>query len=159
MKLALKVLLFCGLAISGFMACIVLSSAQTSAVGDVVQLSERVYVDLRAADDVGANITVLADQYNTALRLIDQAQRLDDAGNHTGAALVAVRAEGILQPIRAEAEILRIDALARQQTARSDRLWEIPIEAFIVTLFVAGFMVVRRRIRFNQIMEMRVVAK
>jgi len=137
----------------------VLGSVQTASVGDAVQLSERVYAQLREADDAGANITALADQYNTALNLIDQSQRLDAAGNHAGAGLLAGQAEAILQPIPLEAERLMSDELSRQQTANTVRLLEVPLAALLVALFVVGFTIIRRRIEFKQAMEMTVVAK
>ncbi len=159
MTLALKALLFCSLALSGICLGLALNSAQPATVGNAVQLSERVYTELRAADEAGANITTLADQYNSALNLIDQAERLDSAGDHAGAASLADHAQAILQPIPLEAEKLRSDALSQQQTAKLDRLLAIPIGAFIVALTVVGFTVIRRRVRFKQIMEMRLVAK
>lgn len=155
----LRRLLFFILAISAFAAFVAVNSAQTFTVADAVQTSVQVYEQLKSADRAGANITLLLGQYNTALNLIDQAQRLDSSGAHTRAASLASQAESILQAISPEAEKLRTDALSHQQTTARDRILAIPIEAFAVAVAITGLILIRRRVRFKQIGEMRVVVK
>ena len=152
-------LLFCILAISAFAAMVKFDSAQTFTIADVVQMSQRVYEQLESADRAGANITSLAGQYNDALKLIDQAQHLDSSGDHTRAISLASQAARILQTIPPQTDKLRTEALTRQQTAARLQILAIPIEAVVVALAVTGLVVVRRRIRFKQISEMRIVTK
>jgi hypothetical protein len=147
------------LAISAFAVFVALSSAQTSTISDAVQLSEHVYKELKAADEAGANITAVAEEYNAALGLIDQAERLESSGNHTGATSLVSQAVNTLQTIPPEAEKLRTDALSQQETTRRVKMAAIPIGAFAFALAVTAFLVIRRRVKFKQISEMKVVAK
>jgi hypothetical protein len=159
LKSLLKPVLICALAISVFAILAEFDSAQTSPVSNAVQISEQVYADLSAADGAGANVTVLAHQYNAAMNLIDRAQRLDSLGNHTGAALLANQAESILRPIPAQARELKDDALTNRQTENRYRILAIPLEALIVALAAAALMAIHRRVKFKQAAEMRVVAR
>ncbi len=146
-------MLLCTLAISAF-AILAAVYAQTYTVNDAVQMSEQVYVKLKGADSAGANITALAGRYNTALNLIDQAQRLDRIGDHTDAASLDGRAESILQSVAPEAESLKTNVSSQRLTRRV----LVPVEAFTIALTMIGFVVIRRRVRFKQVTEMRVVS-
>jgi len=152
-------LLFCVLAISAFAVLVTVNSAQTFTVADAVQTSQRVYVQLKSADQAGANITLLAGQYNVALQLIDQAQRLESSGDYNRATSLATQATNILETISPQADKLRTDAMSHQQTAATEQKLAIPIEAFAIALTATVLIAVRRRVKFKQISEMRVVTK
>jgi len=126
-------------------------------VTDVVRRSQQVYAELIDADRAGANITAVAAQYNTALGLIDEAQRLDESGNHTGATELAQRADSILNNTASSASELNADALAHQGIMRLE--WQLlaPLEALAIAAIVIAIIAIRRRVEFNRMREMRIV--
>lgn len=128
-------------------------------VTGVVQRSQQVYAELIGADRAGANITAVAAQYNVALGLIDEAKRLDESGNHTGASELAQRADSILNSTASSATELNANALAHQGIKRLERLLAAPLEALALAAIIIAFIAIRRRIEFNRMREMRIVSE
>jgi hypothetical protein len=157
-RLFLLTALFSALAISTFAASFVVN-AQVSPVEHALQTGERAYLELKEADEAGANITPLAGQFNVALGLLENASRSEKTGDNATASALASEAENSFLAIIPAADNLRAAALSNQQQEVTGRYIDIPIGALIVAVAAVALLEVSRRIRWRQFAELRIKPK
>jgi len=150
--------LFSVLAISTFAASFAVN-AQVSPVGHALQTGERAYIELKAADEAGANITALALQFNVALGLLENASRFEKTGDNATASALASEAENSFLAIIPAADSLEATALSKQQQEATGRYIGILMGALIVAVVAVALLEVNRRIRWRQFAELRIKPK
>ena len=116
-------------------------------------------MELKAADEAGANITSLAGRFNVALGLLENASRFENTGDNATASALASEAENSFLAIIPAADSLRAAALSTQQQEVTGRYIDIPIGALIVAVVAVALLEVSRRIRWRQFAELRIKPK
>jgi 4-amino-4-deoxy-L-arabinose transferase-like glycosyltransferase len=157
-KFFLLTALFSVLAISTFAASFVVN-AQVSPVEHALETGERAYIELKAADEAGANIRALAVQFNVALGLLENASRFEKTGDNATASALASEAENSFLAIIPAADSLQAAALSKQQQEATGRYIGILIGALIVAVVAVVLLEVNRRIRWRQFAELRIKPK
>lgn len=150
--------LFAALAISTFFVP-PRASAQTGTVEHSLRTGENAYVELKAADKAGANITSLAIRFNEALGLLENASRLEKSGDNATASTLASQAENSFSSIIPDAQSLKDAALSKRQQDANLQLYLVPISALTVAVAAVAILVIHRRISSRQFVELRVRAK
>lgn len=156
-KLLVLAVLFSALAISTFV--VIVAAAQVSPVEHALQTGEKAYAEMKAADRAGANVTALAVRFNAALGLLEDASRLEKAGDETAASTQASQAEHSFLAITQDAQSLMNAAVSRRQQETTLRYVAIPVTALIVAGAAVALLIVRRRVQSRQFTELRIKAK
>ena len=157
-----KVFLFTALvtvfAISAFYASFPVN-AQANPINHALQDGEQTYVQLKAAEQAGANITSLVAQYNSALSLLDKANILAKAGNETGAAALASQADYTFIAVNTQAQSLREASTLKTGEEATLRNFSAPLVALGLAIVAVVALLIYRRVRDRQFSEMSIRVK
>ena len=145
---------FCTLAISIFVTSVT-TNAQPNPAESLMPSLQKAYSDLKAADYAGANMTSLALRFNTALELLERANKT----NQTSSSELVSQANSLFESIPSDAQILKSAASSERQEAARVRMLVVPLEALIFALVAIGIVVVRRKVRARQFAELRLKVK
>jgi hypothetical protein len=114
---------------------------------------------LKAADEAGANVTSLASQYNSAIELLDNASRLEKAGDMTTASALASQATSQFQTIIQQAQSLREAATAKKEEQTRFQSYVVPAGAVMVAVAAAAALLIYRKVRSRQFDELKIRIK
>lgn len=138
---------------------VMLASAQPTFIAQAVQASHDAYASIEMADTAGANVTVLAAQFNQALSLLQNATELERTGNESEALVLASEAKSSFEAIIPESQKLRDAAVAKQEESSRLQTLSIPIAALIIAIVTVLLVATYQRIRLKQFNELRIKLK
>ena len=137
---------------------IALRSFQSSPSGEQETVREA-YIELKAADNAGANISALAERFNMALELLERAQALSRTGDQADALQLTSQANSSMSLLIPEAQRLQERAISQRQGEALERLLLPPIEALMIAIVVIVLANLRRWMESKQFNELRIKVK
>lgn len=118
--------------------------------------AQEVFVQIRAADREGGNVTALAGRFNEALEMLDKAKAFMDEGLNDQAITTAEGAQQLFDAIGHDATVLQIRAAAEASNKMMIILLVAPIVVISITLLSYFLIRLWRRRGLERIMEMEV---
>jgi hypothetical protein len=135
------------------------SGSQLSLSGQEQQAIQKTYAELKAADDAGANVTILAGRFNAALELFQKAQALNRTGDGAKASLLASQANSSMLLLIPEAQELQQRAISQRQNGALEQVLIPLIEALVIAVVAVMLVSFRRWLESKQFNELRVRVK
>lgn len=149
-----------------FLSIIFLQNLALSLVGSqggtfdlAMRTSGEAYLEVKAADAAGANVTTLVFRFNGGLIPLDQARDLEAAGDETNAASAASEATSVFSSLIPDAQGLRDAATSKRQLEMRIRLLGVPVESAAVALAVVLLFSVVKWVQAKQLLELKLKIK
>ncbi len=114
------------------------------------------YIKLKTADNLGGNVTNLAEQFNLALTFFGKASDLERAGNNTGADALTKQGQQVIQDIPTDAQNLANLASSQKEQQNRLQIILIPIAALVVAIAAVSIIALRRWVVSKQFLELGV---